>query len=295
MQNYSGQLEEQVKLARYCTWRVGGFAQYVYSAVDRDDLIQFITNPAYAPFTWLGLGSNVLIRDGGIEGTVILTQDCLSELHQIDDQKVYVEAGVPCAKLAKLCARLGFCGAEFFGGIPGTMGGALFMNAGAYGSETWQYVVEVETLDANGNIHVRKPEDFKIAYRHIEGPPEWFISATLQFTPGDSQITQANLKELLQKRNAAQPIGLPSGGSVFRNPPGNYAARLIEAAGLKGYAIGGAQVSPKHANFIVNTGNALAADIENLILYLRERVQESSGILLEPEVKILGILSRKNL
>jgi UDP-N-acetylmuramate dehydrogenase len=289
MQNYRGHLEQQVKLARYCTWRVGGPAQYVYTPVDREDLMQFVTRSEFAPFTWLGLGSNVLIRDGGIPGTVILTQDCLKQLHPLDEEKIYVEAGVPCAKLAKLCARLGLSGAEFFAGIPGTMGGALFMNAGAYGGETWDHIVEVETLDADGNIQVRKPEDFQIAYRSVQGPAEWFVSATLKLTPGDSQVTQANLKELLQKRNEAQPIGLPSGGSVFRNPPGNFAARLIDAAGLKGYSIGGAQVSPKHANFIVNTGEATAADIESLIYYLQQRIYETANIHLEPEVKILGV------
>ena len=288
MQNYRGQLEEQLKLARYCTWRVGGPGQYVYTPADREDLVQFIKNPAYAPFTWLGLGSNVLIRDGGIRGTVILTQDCVKELHALDERKVYVEAGVPCAKLAKFCARLGLQGAEFFAGIPGTMGGALFMNAGAYGGETWEHVVEVETLDAQGNVQVRQPSEFQVGYRHVQGPPEWFISATLQFAPGDSAITQTNLKELLRKRNDSQPIGLPSGGSVFRNPPGDHAARLIDTAGLKGYTIGGAQVSLKHANFFVNTGDATAADLENLIAYVRERIHEFSNIWLETEVKILG-------
>lgn len=288
MQNFKGQLEQQVKLSRYCTWRVGGPAQ-VYSPVDREDLLQFILNTEFAPFTWLGLGSNVLIRDGGIQGTVILTQDCLNQLQQIDDQTVQVEAGVPCAKLAKFCARNGLSGAEFFAGIPGTMGGALFMNAGAYGGETWDSVIAVETLDTKGNIHTRKPQDFQIAYRNVQGPDEWFISATLQFPKGDSEQTQANLKALLQKRNEAQPIGLPSGGSVFRNPPGDYAARLIEAAGLKGFSIGGAQVSPKHANFIVNTGEATAANIEELIYYLRDRIHELNNIWLEPEVKFLGV------
>lgn len=290
MQSYTGQLQSQVKLARYCTWRVGGPAEYLFNATDREDLIHFIKHPPIrAPLTWLGLGSNVLIRDGGIPGIVMLTQDCLNAIYQVDSQQVYVEAGVPCAKLAKYCARLGLRGAEFFAGIPGTMGGALFMNAGAYGSETWDHVIAVETLDAQGNIHIRTPEDFTINYRHVSGPLEWFVSATLHFIPGESRETQANLKALLQKRNATQPIGLPSGGSVFRNPPGDYAARLIESAGLKGYTIGGAQVSPKHANFIVNTGTASAADIENLITYVQKRIQETQGISLIPEVKILGV------
>lgn len=289
MKQHRGQLEQNVNLSRYSTWRVGGPATYVYKPADRDDLCEFIRDPAFAPFTWLGLGSNVLIRDGGIPGTVIFTQDCLDEIRSLDNRTLYVEAGVPCAKVAKWCARMGLVGGEFLAGIPGTMGGALAMNAGAYGGETWTHVKELETLDLQGQVNVRQPSDFQVGYRTVIGPKEWFLSATLQFEAGDNSQAQQKIKELLQKRNEAQPIGLPSGGSVFRNPTGDHAARLIEAAGLKGYSIGGAQVSPKHANFIVNTGEASADDIEQLMIHVRQVVHDVSGIWLEPEVKILGI------
>lgn len=289
--NYQGLLEQQVNLARYCTWRVGGAAHQVYHPLNREDLRQFLQQTSHQPYTWLGLGSNVLIRDGGIPGTVILTQDGLAQIHAIDEQTVLVEAGVPCAKVAKFCARMGLVGAEFFAGIPGTMGGALAMNAGAYGGETWTSVQQVETIDDHGNIQKYLPADYEIGYRHVAGPAAWFISATLHFAKGDAMQAQARIKELLHQRNEAQPIGLPSGGSVFRNPPGNFAARLIEGLGLKGYQLGGAQISQKHANFIVNTGNATAADIEALIAHIQKSVFDDSGIRLEPEVKILGVTS----
>ena len=290
MTNYQGRLEQDVNLARYCTWRVGGPAQYIFYPEDLQDLSLFFAQGEAGPYTWLGLGSNVLIRDGGIPGTVIFTQDFLDEIVEIDDQTLLVQAGVPCAKIAKFCARLGLADAEFFAGIPGTLGGALAMNAGAYGGETWTCVVEVETINANGVVQVRKPSEYQIGYRTAKGPEEWFVSAKLHFKKGISREVAARIKELLHQRNESQPIGLPSGGSVFRNPPGNYAARLIESAGLKGFQISGAQVSPKHANFIINTGTARAADIEELIAHLQKTVYDLHGILLEPEVRILGVV-----
>jgi UDP-N-acetylmuramate dehydrogenase len=289
MTTYQGRLEQDVNLARYCTWRVGGPAQYVFYPKDLHDLSHFLAHNQYAPYTWLGLGSNVLIRDGGIPGTVIFTQDFLDEIIEINEHTLFVEAGVPCAKIAKFCARLGLAETEFFAGIPGTLGGALAMNAGAYGGETWTSVVQVETINANGVVQARDPAEYQIGYRTVKGPDEWFVSATLRFKKGDTTEASARIKELLHQRNEAQPIGLPSGGSVFRNPPGNYAARLIESSGLKGCQIGGAQVSPKHANFIINTGEAKASDIENLIAHLQKIVYDLHGILLEPEVRILGV------
>jgi len=191
--------------------------------------------------------------------------------------------------VARRAARLGLCGAAFLAGIPGTMGGALAMNAGAFGSETWQRVVLVQTIDREGVLRWRLPHEYRVGYRRVEGPEgEWFVGCELQLEPGDTEEERAEIQRLLRRRNESQPIGEPSAGSTFRNPPGDHAARLIEAAGLKGFAIGGAQVSEKHANFIVNTGDATAADIEGLIRHVQRVVAERFGVKLETEVHIVG-------
>jgi UDP-N-acetylmuramate dehydrogenase len=237
----------------------------------------------------MGLGSNLLVRDGGIRGTVINTKGRLKEMH-VTDGTVYVEAGVPCAHVARFCGEQGLIGAEFLAGIPGTMGGALKMNAGAFGGETWSLVNSVDTLDAAGNVTKRKPEEFQVAYRSVKGyDNEWFLSCQLTLHPGDTVASQQKIKGLLEKRGATQPTNQPSCGSVFKNPEGDYAARLIEQIGLKGYAIGGACVSEKHANFIVNTGNATAAEIEALIYYVQDQVEQQQGITLQTEVCMVGV------
>ena len=207
----------------------------------------------------------------------------------LDATTLRAEAGVPCAKVAKLMTKSGLTGGEFLAGIPGSLGGALAMNAGAWGGETWNHVVAVETLDRQGARHVRTSDQYAIGYRHVLGPAdEWFVAAQLRFTPGDSKAAQARIKELLERRSASQPTNQPSCGSVFRNPPGDHAARLIESCGLKGYCIGAACVSEKHANFIINTGNAHAADIEALIAHVRDTVERQQGVRLIPEVRIVG-------
>jgi UDP-N-acetylmuramate dehydrogenase len=253
------------------------------------DLASFMRQlPAEVPVMWVGLGSNLLVRDGGIRGAVVSTHGALGALERHSATKIRVEAGVPCARIAKQCVKWGLGPAEFFAGIPGTLGGALAMNAGAWGGETWRHVVEVEVLDRRGVRHTRTPAEYEIGYRHVKGPDdEWFIGARLEFErrPG---VNGAAIRELLDKRRDTQPIGEWSCGSVFTNPPGDHAARLIESAGLKGFRIGDASVSEKHANFIINHGAARAADIEALILHIERTVAAAHGVTLHTEVRIVG-------
>ncbi len=285
-----GELLHQEPLARYTTWRVGGPARDFYRPVDAGDLALFLQQlPADEPLLWLGLGSNLLVRDGGFPGAVVAMQGGLADIH-IEGERVRAGAGAACAKVARVAARAGLTGAAFLAGIPGTLGGALAMNAGAFGGETWERVVEVTTIDRAGQLRTRRPADFGIAYREVHGPQgEWFVATTLQLQAGDVASEQARIRELLARRGETQPTGQPSAGSTFRNPPGDHAARLIEAAGLKGHRIGGAEVSPKHANFIINTGEARAADIEALIGHVQQVVEQRFGVRLQPEVHIVGV------
>lgn len=285
-----GRLLYDEPLSKYTSWRVGGKADRLYLPYDKNDLCQFIRGlPDDEPVFWIGLGSNLLVRDGGIRGTIINTKGRLKDIRMNDDGSVYVEAGIPCAHVARFCVDQGLAGAEFLAGIPGTMGGALRMNAGAFGGETWRIVKNVEMLNAQGEITRRNPSDFEINYRSVKNPSsDWFLSANLSLEPGDSANSIQKIKSLLETRAKTQPTNQPSCGSVFKNPEGDYAARLIEASKLKGYRIGGACVSEKHANFIVNTGTATAMDIENLIKYVRRKVQYIHGIELQTEVCVIG-------
>lgn len=288
-----GQLRRHEPMASYTSWRVGGPAQRFYRPADRTDLMAFLAAlPEEEPLFWLGLGSNLLIREGGIPGTTIATAGVLNRIERCGTTTVWAEVGVSCAKLAKFCAREGLQGAEFLAGIPGTIGGALAMNAGAFGSTIWDWVVAVETVGVGGRYHWRLPHEYQIGYREVSFPErEWFLAAKLHLAEGDSQVAQQQIRYLLRHRNDCQPIRQPSAGSVFRNPAGEKAARLIEVCALKGVSIGGAQVSEKHANFIVNTGNASATDIEHLILLIAETVAREKGIRLVPEVHIVGDLA----
>lgn len=284
-------------LARYTSWRVGGRADQLYIPAGLDDLSAFLKNlDAAQPVYFIGLGSNLLVRDGGVRGTVVLMHNVLTTL-KMEGELVYAEAGVTCAKLAKFCAKEEKQGGEFFAGIPGTLGGALAMNAGCYGSETWNVVKRVTTINRSGELNTRDAAAFIPSYRHVEKPvaDEWFVAAWLGLEKGDAHASAQKIKELLAKRLASQPLNMPSAGSTFRNPAGDYAARLIEASGLKGYIIGGAQVSERHANFIVNVGGATALDIELLIKHMRDTVLEQQGVLLQQEVKVLGELSLSEL
>ncbi|MEZ5498570.1 MAG: UDP-N-acetylmuramate dehydrogenase [Steroidobacteraceae bacterium] len=287
---FESRIRRDEPMARHTSWHVGGPADLYFEPRDRADLAAFLRQLSpQLPIHFLGLGSNLLVRDGGLRGVVIATQTALRLLERRSQEEVYCEAGVPCAQLARQCQRWQLGPAEFFAGIPGTMGGALAMNAGAFGGETWRHVQGVETIDRDGVIHERAVDEFTIGYRSVRPrhADEWFIAARLGFSPrrgaGDAEI-----RALLSRRRETQPIGAWSCGSVFTNPPGDHAARLIDSAGLKGLRIGGASVSAKHANFIINDGQATATDIEALIHEVQARVLHVHGVQLVPEVHIAG-------
>ena len=312
-----GELRREVRMSKHTSWRVGGVADCVYQPADLADLQVFLRSlPSDETVYAVGLGSNLLVRDGGLRGTVILLHGALTELRLVGNgtlspqgggrgckdaeastTTLYVEAGIAGAKLARFAALHNLAGAAFFAGIPGSMGGMLAMNAGCYGSDTWQHVEHVQVLTRSGELIARSASEYEIGYRSVcrredltEALPvgNIFVSATLKFSPGEGDIERQIIKAWLSTRIATQPLNLPNAGSVFRNPVGDYAARLIESCGLKGKQIGGAQVSEKHANFIVNVGNATAADIENLIIEVRAIVAAQTGVELHPEVRIIG-------
>jgi len=284
-----GVLRRDEPLARYTSWRVGGPARCYFQPADLADLRNFLPTLADGePLLWIGLGSNLLVRDGGFAGTVINTHPGLSGL-AFEGDLLRAEAGVAGAKVARFAARHDRVGAEFLAGIPGTLGGALAMNAGAWGGETWQWVAAVETVDRRGRLRRRPVDDYTVGYRHVAGPPgEWFVAAHLRLPTGDGQASLACIRQLLEQRGRSQPTGVASCGSVFRNPPGDHAARLIEHTGLKAARVGGACVSPKHANFIVNTGGANAADLERLMEQVAETVARHQGVQLIREVVVVG-------
>ena len=288
---YQGQLLFNELLAGYTTWRVGGVAKALYKPSGAADLAVYLKQlPANEPLLWLGLGSNSLIKDTGFSGTVIVTQGCLNGIDLVGDSLIRVEAGVSCAKMARFSARNHLSGGEFWAGIPGTMGGALRMNAGCFHGETWQSVVEVETMTRDGEIRRRKASEFDVSYRQVLGlGDEWFIAATCRLALGDKDKSLQLIKELLARRAATQPTSEYNCGSVFRNPPDHFAAKLIESCGLKGLRVGGAEVSEKHANFIINhEGKASSSDIESLIQWIQKTVREQKGIDLIREIHIIG-------
>lgn len=288
--NVRGQVLPDASLSKYNTWGVGGKAECLFIPADLSDLETFLTGTdKQIPVTWLGLGSNVLIRDAGIRGVVILTQSGLKELVFENDNVVYAQAGLACAKLARSAVSRGYTGVEFMAGIPGTVGGALAMNAGAFGGQTWERVVSVEVINRGGEIKTRVADEFEVDYRSVkQNRDEWFVGVRFLLSKRTSEDKVISIKELLGKRSATQPIGKKNCGSVFKNPQQTYAAKLIEECGLKGYTLGGACVSEKHANFIINENNASAKDIEELIKYVQHTVYDHSGIRLETEVRFLG-------
>ncbi len=284
-----GELRRNEPMSRHTSWRVGGPADLFFVPAGVEDLAHFLAElDDDVPVFWFGVGSNLLVRDGGLRGVVISATKILRTLEKVDHYLVRAGSGVPCTQLARQCIRWGLGPSEFFAGIPGTVGGALAMNAGAHGGETWERVESVRTIDREGEIHERAPAEYSVGYRHVSGPPnEWFLEAIFRFDP-ETTASVETLTAMLERRKRTQPLGLPSCGSVFRNPEGDHAARLIEAAGLKGYSLGGAEVSDKHANFIINRGDALAEDIERLIEHVQRTVRELNGVELMHEVRIVG-------
>jgi UDP-N-acetylmuramate dehydrogenase len=305
-------------MSRHVSWRAGGAVDRAYAPQDLDDLCTFLRSVRpEEPIYFVGLGSNLLVRDGGLRGTVVFTHWALRDITLArttnEGGEIEAGAGVASPKVARFAAMHDLVGAEFLAGIPGTVGGALAMNAGCYGAETWDVVRKVTTIDRAGNLHERTPGHYRIAYRTVKsryqplaigsaaeglkrigGPNEWFVSAVIALRRGAGADSRRKVKELLARRIATQPLGEPNAGSVFRNPPGTYAAKLIEDCGLKGHRIGGAVISTKHANFIVNAGTASASDIEALIELAREEVKNRFGIELEPEVRIVGELPHEH-
>jgi UDP-N-acetylmuramate dehydrogenase len=299
LQGLRGELRENEPMSRHVTWRAGGPARRFYVPADLGDLSGFLRQlPPEEPILFVGLGSNLLVREGGWPGTVVLTHRAAK--HPVmEGELVYAEAGVACPKVARFAAMQSLGSAEFLSGIPGTVGGALAMNAGCYGGETWDLVERVTTIDRAGELREHPRSDFEVSYRRCEmkadanasGGDIWFAGARFRLPEGDTEESREIIKALLTKRIAAQPLQLPNAGSVFRNPPeGRPAARLIQFCGLRGLERGGARVSEKHANFIVNPkGAGSAADIEWLILHIQEKVEEETRVRLVPEVQIVGV------
>ncbi len=292
-------------MSKHVSWRAGGAAQRVYVPADLDDLSWLVRSlPAHEEIHMLGLGSNLLVRDGGVAGVVILLHGVLKKLAiefrtqgmppvptGRETALIFAQAGVASPKLARFAANNNLVGGEFWAGIPGTVGGAIAMNAGCYGGETWDKLVQVLTLNRQGQLNERLPGEYVTGYRHVAlkvPHQEWFVGGWFRLEKGDGAASRETIKTLLKQRIASQPLNLPNAGSVFRNPPGDHAARLIETCGLKGFRIGDAQVSEKHANFIVNLGHAYAADIERLIEHVEDSVEARTNVRLIREVRIIG-------
>ena len=275
-------------LSKHTAWKVGGPADIFFTPQNRDDLSNFLKSNQGKQITWLGNGTNVLVRDGGIRGAVISTKKSIDKINMETKNSCRVEAGASCMDLALFAERNQLGPAAFFSGIPGSIGGALTMNAGSFGMETWDFVKEVEVINEKGDISFLEKESFDIAYRTVTFPFRlWFLSCSM-FLSSDEETTKDNLIELRNQRIKTQPLSEDTCGSVFKNPPGNYAGALIEGSGLKGFKIGSASISKKHANFIVNQGGATAGDIENLINHTRQVVKKNYDIDLQLEVRIMG-------
>lgn len=277
-------------MAKHTSFRIGGNAEVMAFPKTREELAKLLKTSALldCKFAILGAGTNVLAPDEGMDGLVICLKDCLGGMERLDDTRIRVMAGITMARAAVFAAGLGLSGMEFAHGIPGTVGGGVYMNAGAYGGELCQIIERVEVMDYEGNIRRLSCGEMDFSYRHsrLEEEPAIVVSADFVLTPKPEEEIRVKMKELQGKRSASQPLDLPSAGSAFKRPVGGFAAALIDQAGLKGYQVGGAAISTKHAGFAVNLGGATATDVKTLLQQVSDRVFESSGIRIEPEIRI---------
>lgn len=280
-----------VSMKKYNSWRVGGLAEY-YVEISSEAALQkiFSINKLKKPITVIGVGSNLLIRDGGIKGTVINLSRGLKNIF-LDHHLIFAECGISCSSLARFSAKNNKKNCAFLAGIPGSVGGALAMNAGCYGGEIWQFVSKVKIMNHEGDVHIKDKKSFEIGYRSVKKKEdEIFIGAWFNFPSKENkdENEEKKIDDLLKLRRSNQPLNWPTAGSTFRNPEQNFAAKLIEEVGLKGFQIGDARISNKHANFIENVGDATAKDIEQLIYHAQDKVEELKKIRLQLEVKIIG-------
>ena len=284
------ELRFEEPMAKHTSFRIGGNVEVMAFPKNVGELSTILkvsglldVKPAI-----LGAGTNILAPDDGIRGLVICLKDCMSGMERIDETRIRVMAGVTMTRAAVYAANLGLSGMEFAHGIPGTVGGGVYMNAGAYGGEICQICESVDVMDMAGNVTTRAADEMEFSYRHsiLEDQEGIVVSGVFRLIPGDADVIKAKMKELQGKRSASQPLDLPSAGSAFKRPVGGYAAALIDQAGLKGYQVGGAAISSKHAGFAVNLGGATAEDVKELLRQVSDKVYENSGIRIEPEVRI---------
>ena len=277
-------------MSKHTSFRIGGNVEAMAFPKNREELSLLLNWSGLLDRkpVILGAGTNVLAPDEGMEGLIICLKDCLDGIERLDDRRIRVMAGVTLSRAAVFAASQGLSGMEFAHGIPGTLGGGVYMNAGAYGGDLESVCREVELMDFRGNLYTRTGEEMDFSYRHscLETEPAIVVSAVLELEPGKEEDIRGRMKELQTKRLASQPLNLPSAGSAFKRPAGGYAAALIEQAGLKGFRVGDAAISEKHAGFAVNLGGATAADVKKLLEEVSRRVEAHSGIRLEPEIRI---------
>ena len=284
------ELKFEESMAKHTSFRIGGPAEVMAFPKNGEELSRILKASALLDIkpAILGAGTNVLAPDAGIRGLVVCLKDCLGGMEQLDETRIRVAAGVTMTRAAVFAANLGLSGMEFAHGIPGTVGGGVYMNAGAYGGEICGVCESVDVMDMEGNFSVRTCQKMEFSYRHsiLEDRGGIVLGAVFRLQPGDPEVIREKMRELQGKRSASQPLDLPSAGSAFKRPVGGYAAALIDQAGLKGYRVGGAAISTKHAGFAVNLGGATAADVRQLLADVAARVQENSGISIEPEIRI---------